>query len=319
MDGPVVRRAAAFAPSHVTGIFVPATGASDPRARGSLGAGLVLDVGVVADATWVPGPRTTVEVRGAAPFGYEISAEAARHLLGPARGRLSVRIDGDLPVSQGFGTSAAGALATALAVAAALRRPRARAIEIAHLADLFGGGGLGGVAAISGGGGLELRTSPGIPPFGAVAWRRYDAPLALGAVGRPLSTRALLADPRWQRRFGAGAALFRRLAAEPTEEGFWSASERFTDTVRLASPRLRAVLRALRRRGARAAQAMLGQSYFARLPPGRRGDELRRWAARTRVPLREVRVGEHGAGPRRAARAAGARVFSRPRPRAQPP
>jgi pantoate kinase len=259
-----------------------------------------------------------VTVQGPGRSGYPISTEAARHLLGRAKGRLSVRLDVALPVSQGFGTSAAGALATALSVAALLRRPRARATQTAHLADLFGGGGLGGVAAISGGGGLELRSSPGIPPFGAVTWRRYDASIAVGTVGRAIPTGALLADPRWRRRLAEGAALFRELAAERTEERFWTTSERFTDKMRLASPRLRAVLRALRRRGARAAQGMLGQSYFALLPTGTPGEELRRWAARARVPLREIRVGRRGAGPGEPQTTGAARVFSRARPRPHP-
>src|SRR5271154_6986697 len=46
------RRARAFAPAHVTGYFSPDLGSRDPRGRGSVGAGLVLDAGAVAEAAW---------------------------------------------------------------------------------------------------------------------------------------------------------------------------------------------------------------------------------------------------------------------------
>jgi pantoate kinase len=294
VPGASVRRASAFAPAHVSGIVVPRLEARDPRARGSLGAGLVLSVGVTASARWEEASRPSVRVTAKGRPRLDISEAVARRLAARRPGRLTVRLEHGVPIGQGFGTSAAGALVTALAVAAALELPPSRAVEVAHLADLFGGGGLGGVAAILGGG-LEVRTVPGIPPFGRVVHRRLDRTVVVGTVGPPLRTSTVLRDPARRRRFEEGAPLFEALAARPGWEEFWTASEQFTETVRLTPARLSAVLRGLRRRGARAAQAMFGRSFFAALPTGTGGPAARRWLQSQGVAYQEVALARRGA------------------------
>lgn len=288
------RRGDAFAPSHVTGLVVPRLDARDPRARGSLGAGIVLGVGVTASATWRPAARPSVRLSSNVGRELPISREAARRLLAHRPGRLDVRLDHRLPVGHGFGSSAAGALATALAVSGAVGLPRSRAVEVAHLADLFGQGGLGGVAAILGGG-LEVRLRPGIPPFGRSVRLRLDAPVALGTVGRPIPTGRLLSDAAWLRRFERAQRFYDALLDDRTADGFWTASEGFTEAVGLASPALRALLRGLRRRGARAAQAMFGTSFLAELPGGPAGAATRDWLRRRRVAFLETPAARQGA------------------------
>ncbi len=284
----------AYAPSHVTGLVVPRTGARDPRARGSLGAGIVLDVGVAASVLWHPAARASVDLSSNVGAKLPISLDVARRLLAARPGRLTVRLEHALPVGSGFGSSASGALATALAVTAALRLPRARAVEVAHLADLFGGGGLGGVAAILGGG-LELRLRPGIPPFGRSLRIPLESAVAVGTLGRPIPTRRLLSNARWLRRLARAQPFYDALLQDRTADGFWTASEGFTNAIGLASPPLRALLRGLRRRGARAAQAMFGESFLAELPVGAPGASIRTWLARTGVPFHEGRAAHRGA------------------------
>lgn len=294
MPGASVRRGTAFAPSHVTGIFAPRLDARDPRGRGSVGAGLVLSAGVTASVAWRPAERPSVVVTADRRGRFDISRTVAERLVARRPGRLSLRLEHDLPIGQGFGSSAAGALATGLAVARALGLPRERAVEVAHLADLFGGGGLGGVAAILGGG-LELRVTPGIPPFGRVLRSRVDGSVVVGTLGPPLRTPALLAGPRLRARLERAETAFGSLGTRPDWERFWTASERFTDLTRLAPPGLHVLLRALRRRGARAAQAMFGRSFFASLPTGPAGDSVARWLARRVGQVRAVTVARTGA------------------------
>ncbi len=294
MDGGRGRRAVATAPTHVTGFFAPALAARDPRGRGSIGAGVVLAASVRAVARFEPGGRRTVRVTSDVDRRLEISEEAARRIAGDRRGRLEIHLDHPLPLGQGFGTSAAGATATALAAARLLGRSRARAIQTAHLADLFGRGGLGGVAAILGGG-LEIREHPGIPPFGHVAHVPSEGPLVIGIVGPPLPSPAILRNRRFLERLDEVPEYVDRLRSRPSLEEFFRLSESFTDRVGLASPALRATIRSVRRRGAWAAQAMFGESFFARprSPAARRA--ILRWLERRAVRAVEIEIAGSGA------------------------
>ncbi len=227
-----------------------------------MGAGIVLELGVQARARYRPeGPRR-ISVTSDLSSPLPISTEVVRRLLGSRTGSLTVHLRHELPEGQGFGTSAAGALSSAIAVAEVLELPTARAIATAHLADLFGGGGLGGVAAILGGG-TELRRRPGIPPWGRIVHRPFSRAILVGVVGGPIPSPGVLRDARSLRRIVAAGAVWEGLGPGSSPEEFFAAGERFTDRVGLAPPALRALLRALRHRGTYAFQAMFGETFVA--------------------------------------------------------
>jgi pantoate kinase len=209
-------------------------------------------------------------------------------------GTLTVRIAHELPIGQGFGMSAAGALATALAVGALSARPRELAVRVAHLADLFGGGGLGGVAAILGGG-IEVRTRAGIPPFGKVVHRPFPFPLLIGVVGRPIPSPSVLHDPSALRRIARAAEGWEELATDADPDRFFRLSERFTDRAGLASPAVRRTIVALRRRGAAAGQAMFGESFFARPRSDAARAACLEWLRREEIRAVEIRAARRGA------------------------
>ena len=259
-----------------------------------MGAGLVLELGVRALATFRPGGPRRLRVVSELDDPLAISHEVARRLLADRRGRLDVTLSHQLPVGQGFGTSAAGAVATALAVAEVLGRPRPHAIEVAHLADLFGGGGLGGVAAILGGG-LEVRHRPGIPPFGEITHRPFGGTIWVGIVAGPIPSPHILGDPRVLARIDAAARACLSHDRDLRPSTFFALSERFTDRVRLASPRLEEVIRGLRRRGAWAFQAMFGQSFVARPRSAASAREIAGWLGRSGVRAVEIGAPRHGA------------------------
>jgi pantoate kinase len=290
----VVRRSA-FAPAHVTGIFLPDLEARDPRGRGSRGAGLVLDVGAAAEVEWDPGGDRAVRAADSHGRPIPITEEAVTHLVGPAPGSVRIRVTHDLPVGQGFGMSAAGTLAASLALGAALGRPRRRSIEVAHLAELLGGGGLGGVPAILGGG-IEVRTAPGVPPWGRIVHRPFTRPVVVGTVGGPMPSPGLLRDPRFLERIRRAASEdLADLGSGPAPDDLLAASERFTDRLRLAPRPLARTIDRLRERGARAAQAMFGRSFFAVPPDARTEASLLEFLREQRIPARTVRGATLGA------------------------
>lgn len=318
------RRAAAFAPYHITLLFAPELRARDPRGRGSVGAGIVLDAGVRADARWEPAGRRSIRLTSRPRVPLPISRDVARRLLARRRGRLTVRLHHTLPVGQGFGTSAAGAVATALAVASVLGLPRQHAIETAHLADLFGGGGLGGVAAILGGG-LEVRDVAGVPPWGRVRHRRFPGSVLVMIAGRPLPSPTLLRDPRFLTRVrrAAAPALRRLRGGDAARIGILVEGANFAARLQLAPPALRRKLEQLRGPGIFAEQTMFGNAIYA-VPLSASADrELRRRAGRLGLRPRRLRAATQGArllphrGRRRSSKAT-ARLLNRGRSRPAP-
>jgi len=288
------RTVRAFAPGHLTGIFRPDLSHRDPRGRGSVGAGIVLELGARAEARFVPGPHTAVRVTGDGPGPWPISTDVARRLAPRGPGVLTVRLAHDLPVGQGFGMSAAGALATALVVSALSGTLRPHAVGVAHLADLYGGGGLGGVAAILGGG-LEVRTRAGVPPFGRVVHHPFHLPVLVGVVGRPIPSPSVLRDPKALRRISNAARGWEQLGRGGTAREFFRLSERFTDRAGLSSNRVLRVVRALRHRGAWAAQAMFGESFFARPRTASGRERCVEWLREQGIRTVELRAASGGA------------------------
>ncbi|MGC2290244.1 MAG: hypothetical protein WA688_10390 [Thermoplasmata archaeon] len=253
----------AFAPAHLTGIFSPELQARHPRARGSVGAGLVLDAGVLAFAEWTASRRSSLRLQSDVSQPLPISEEVARRILALQPGRLRVTLVHELPIGQGFGMSAAGALATALAVGSATGDSRSHAIEVAHLADLFGGGGLGGVSAILGGG-MEIRQRPGIPPEGLARHYSASGTVFVVVAGAAMPSPSLLGNARFLRRVErAGKPGLARLRRRPSFERFLREAERFTDALRLGPPPVLRRVHELRSAETRVAQAMFGRSLFA--------------------------------------------------------
>jgi pantoate kinase len=252
------RRSAAFAPGHVTTWFSPRLGAADPRARGSVGEGFVIDAGARAEASWEPDRARRIRVTAPGLPELPISQEVAERLFADRGGALTVRLHHELPVGCGLGMSAAGAAATALAVGQLVGTAPQRSLAVAHLAELFGGGGLGGVAAI-GGGGVERRVRPGIPPWGRVDRRPWRAEVWIVLTDRPLPTPPLLASDRFLDRVDRAS----RSARGPLRVGpLLDRGEAFTDRLQLLPRTLARRMLAVRDAGAWCGQAMLGRTLW---------------------------------------------------------
>jgi len=253
----------AFCPGHVSCIFQPSR-SSDMASTGSRGVGIRLSLGARAEVLPKEG-ETTITIDGV-PSEAPVTRQVAE-ILAPGKG-FSIDIRDDLPVSQGFGMSAAGAVAAALCIADLEGRSRDEAVMAAHMADIKGGGGMGDVAAIAGDVPVPVRITPGMPPRGLVK----DAGISLGrtsfvVLGPKMTTGSVLSDPK---RFAsiceAAESTMRMFLDQPSTDSLYRFSNEFSQLAGVEGPEVSDALDSLRSRGYRAGMCMLGNSVFTDAP-----------------------------------------------------
>lgn len=260
----MVSEGEAFCPGHATAFF---TVVDDPDSRkaGSLGAGVCLSLGVrtVARVRDAPRPSLDVLVNGRRQRA-DVTVQAARRILGDGSHEVKVLSESPLPVSQGFGVSAAAALSTTLALDDALGTglPREELVATAHIAEIECGTGLGDVVPASLGG-MDLRLKPGAPGHADVRKTEVAADLLLAVIGPPIPTRAVLRDRAKIADINrVGTACVGEFAREPTFERLFALGNRFAQETGLANRSMLEVLGGSRMFG-RATMAMLGNSIIA--------------------------------------------------------
>jgi pantoate kinase len=232
-------RAKAFAPGHVTGFFEILDGRKDPLRRGSCGAGVNLSLGVLSSVEVRKAARQSIDIRiNGKDCDAATTLRAVRCLLGRSMMAVDVDSRSALPVGQGFGMSAAGALSASLALGTLLHLTHLQAGRAAHIAEIEERTGLGDVAAQLRGG-WEIRLRAGYPPHGLVD--RFLAPqqkIALCVCGDPVPTKTVLTDPVKRRMIcRAGHEAMRRMQMMPTLEEFFSLSHDFAQKTGLAADR----------------------------------------------------------------------------------
>jgi len=255
-------RAKAFSPGHITGFFEICR-KEDLLSTGSRGAGMCLTLGATSDVEIVDSDRQDFKLfidgkRSEA----EVTRGVLRHLIGEDKKRVEVRTALQLPQSQGFGMSAAGALSAALATADILGLERQRAFEAAHMAEIECGCGLGDVSAIHRGG-ITIRDKPGLPPIGKVHRLDGSPDMVLAVVGELLLTKSVLSDPVKARAINAhGSKRVDELLRTPTLERLMTLSLSFCMESGLASDEVVDAIEAASGHGM-ASMSMLGNSVFA--------------------------------------------------------
>ena len=167
---------------HVTLLFTVDDLDEDPIKQGSLGAGLCLTDGAEAIARGELGVYS-LDVKFLHGNGDAKIFQQVLDLLSEEISEISdysweIVVRNKLPSSQGFGMSAAGAIAAAAAFQRALGLPHEesfrRSLAIAHLVERRNSTGLGDVTALAAGG-VERRLKPGSP---------YSGPDLLNGPGR---------------------------------------------------------------------------------------------------------------------------------------
>ncbi len=257
MNNPTVT---AFCPGHISGYFRRIEG-NTPADTGSIGAGIVIGEGVTAMVR----QSETLEVTIIRENNDGTVRDIIRGspLITSVMQKISVTATiitrCRLPIGAGFGLSAAALLASLTAVnrLLALGYSPKETAAYAHEAEIMYRTGLGDVAACQGGG-IAIRTSPGIdgeierwPGNGETFWA-----LSRGSIPTP----SVLSSPVQMKRVGAAYP-----GRAPSDiRDFFSLCREFDERSGLLTPEVASALRACDRASVPAAMTMLGNGVFAR-------------------------------------------------------
>ena len=255
-------KATAFAPGHISGFFEPIYN-QDISRTGSRGAGINTTLGAISDVTVEPSTKQLFEI-----FVNDKKTEDAvtkltlKYLLGENAVHVIVNTKLDLPIGQGFGMSAAGALSTALAVAKTTNLSNSDALKAAHVAEVQLKTGLGDVIASSFGG-IEVRKSAGLPPWGLIEHIPGKYEIVLCVIGKKLDTKKILTDSAKASKIAEyGKLCTKKILENPSIENLFSLSQSFTKKTGLADPKVSKAIDAANQFG-NASMCMLGNSIFA--------------------------------------------------------
>ena len=257
-------RVSAFCPGHVSCIFEPSV-TFNPLSTGSRGMGIRLSLGSTATVEERDDDMVNIFIDGSSSSAH--ITRMTVNMIAPGRG-FDIWIENDLPMSQGFGTSASGALASGIAVASLVGVSRTKAFEAAHMAEVKGGGGMGDVSAIVAGLDVPVRTRAGFPPRGLVENADMKFPtLTLAVLGPKMVTEGILGDNIAVNRIrDSGHSTLNSFLEDPSRDMFFRMSNRFSSEIGLESPLVRKAIMRLNADGYNAGMCMLGNSIFTDAP-----------------------------------------------------
>jgi len=257
--------ASAFCPGHITAFF-EIVDSEETLRKGSRGVGFCISKGVLTNVRVKKAKGQKLEIR---VNGKKVEAETtelvARIMLRAKELEVKVASKTELPLSQGFGMSGAGALSTAYALnkAAGLNMSKSELVSIAHVAEVEAMTGLGDVYPQSLGG-LEVRVEPGAPPHGRIIRKRSERNIVLCVLGEELETKDVLGRPAARRTISeVGRECIGSYLKEPSWQRLFELSRDFELKTELASQKILKAVLSVDKAGGKAAMAMLGNSVFA--------------------------------------------------------
>ena len=259
----IVMKAVAFAPGHISGFFEPVYINQDLTKTGSRGAGINVSMGAVSEVVAESATEQDFEIfvngKGSdAP----VTQLALKYLVGEKPLHVVVKTRLELPIGQGFGMSAAGALSASLVLAKIVGISNTEALKASHCAEVQLRTGLGDVFA-SYFGGVEIRRAAGLPPWGMIEHIPGKCDLVLCVIGKKIDTKKVLADPTKMENIAAvGRYCTKKLLENPSIENLFSLSQVFTKKTGLADKRVLEAIDAANHFGM-ASMCMLGNSVFA--------------------------------------------------------
>ncbi len=256
-------KAVAFAPGHISGFFEPVYINQDLTKTGSRGAGINVSLGAMSEVVAEGATKQDFEIfvngkKSDAP----VTKLALNYLIGEKPLKIVVKTKLELPIGQGFGMSAAGALSASLALAKIVGVSNTDALKASHCAEVQLRTGLGDVFA-SFFGGVEIRRAAGLPPWGMIEHIPGKCDLVLCVIGKKIDTKQVLTDStKMENIVAVGRYCTKKLLESPSIENLFSLSQIFTKRTDLVDKRVLAAIDAANHFGM-ASMCMLGNSVFA--------------------------------------------------------
>ena len=255
--------AKAFAPGHISGFFEPVFHLEDLIRTGSRGAGLSISLGALSEVIIEESQVSSIEIFiNGKKSPALVTTLALKYIIGNNPLNVVVKTRLDLPIGQGFGMSAAGALSSCLAICKCLGLSSEDALKAAHIAEVQLRTGLGDVIS-SFFGGLEIRKNPGLPPWGLIEHIPGQFELVLCVIGKKIDTKKVLNNPALVKKISEyGKLCTKKLLENPSIENFFYQSQIFTKKIGLADKKTLQAIDSVKNHGV-ASMCMLGNSIFA--------------------------------------------------------
>lgn len=257
-------RGKAFCPGHITGFFEICDDFDDLKKVGSRGAGICLSKGVISTVDVSPSDKQKIRIYlNGEERKANVSELAIKKILGNKKYDITVHSEVQLPVSQGFGMSGAGAFSACLALMSALGEiNQDEAVKAAHVSEIELSTGLGDVIAQSIGG-LTIRKKAGIMPYAIVNKIFCEKKVVICIIGNPIKTRTILKNEKYKKLINKhGSKCVDELIKKPDLENFFDLSFKFALKTSLMTKEVHEAIEAAQKYGM-VSMAMLGNSIFA--------------------------------------------------------
>ncbi|MEM4679176.1 MAG: pantoate kinase, partial [Candidatus Jordarchaeales archaeon] len=276
MEGKVLKlttTSKAFCPAHITCFFQIRDEAKNPLEKGSRGAGMCLDRGVISTVKVEVAEENSVKILVEPHIeDPKVTRSAAEKMIRLANEKYSqnyavtIMQSVEVPVYAGFGSSGAAAFSTALALNDALKLglTKNRVGQIAHLVEIENLTGLGDVTAQNIGG-VEIRVKEGAPGYGVVD--NIPVPenyvVVCGSTGG-IETKSVISHKGKREKINeAGEKLVDELLKDATVEKMALLAKEFTASSGLATKKVEETVSELEKAGFKyCGMIMLGESVF---------------------------------------------------------
>jgi pantoate kinase len=267
----------AFSPSGISSFFeicdrlADGSPIRDLERVGARGGGFGIEKGTTTEVTVSEAETSSIKVfiNGKETPEAKTTKSVAKMLLEKADSTFNVLVKHrvEVPIGAGFGSSAAGALNTALALSRSLRLNLTynQLGRIAHVAEVKCRTGLGTVGALMLGGCI-LTIEPGAPGIGRIDRIPISTNYAIVAgVFGPTPTKQVLSSPEKRSMINKwGRKTLDMILSEPSLENFLTCCRDFAENTGFASDRVKNLMRLADRAGAiGAAQNMVGEAVHA--------------------------------------------------------